>query len=313
MEWLFNGNIGEKPSPAYFTYVVAGLCILMYLVQWMMGAGPFDSDWALVRVARSLGGEVPIWGHLVRGFMHGGIIHLGMNMLVLLTSCASVERTWGTKLYAAVYLASVFGGGVCAAMLQPDATAVGASGGIFGIMGAICSFGFIRYFSMAKRLSVFDRRRVFRWVKGYGSLLMGNLYITAKLGRYGGISIGGHLGGLLAGLVLGFVALLLVPPRRDFSEKSENGETPDNPSGRGAAARDKVLSAARWCREKIVALWRSGVKGKAVCIGVVAVPAVWLLPRWLLIVLVLGAVAVLFFRSRRSEKTGNEEVPDKRP
>lgn len=309
VEWMFNGNAGEKLPTAWFSYAIAGLCTLMCLLQWMMGA--FDSDAKLVRVAHSFGADIPIWGHLVCSFMHGGFIHFVCNMIVLVTSCVSVERTWGTKVYASVYLASVLGAGIGAAMLEPYATSVGASGGIFGIMGAICSFGFIRYFRTRPQLTVFDRKRVFKWIKGYGSLLMGNIYFTAKLGRYGGISIGGHLGGLLSGLALGIVALLIVPPRRDFSAAAGNQAPQDNPSSGGGNAKDKLSAAARWCREKVVALWQSGVKGKALCIGAVTVLALLVLPRGLLVSIVIGAVAVMFVRSRRSSNADAGKGTDK--
>jgi membrane associated rhomboid family serine protease len=127
-----------------------------------------------------------------------------------------VEKIFGTRLYAVTYLASVLGGGVCAAAMHPGVTSVGASGGLFGVMGAIWVFGGIRFFAMKKHVSIIDRRRVYRWVKGYGALLLGNIYFTMKFAKIANISVGGHLGGLLAGAVFGLVALMVVPPRREF-------------------------------------------------------------------------------------------------
>ena len=216
VEWMFNGNLGEKPPISWVSLAIVGLCVLMYLIQWMMGA--FDSDEELVKVAKSLGGDVPVFGYLVCGFMHGGIIHLVANLLGLATFCISVEKVLGKRLFAAAYFASVLGGGLCAAAMHPDVMAVGASGGLFGIMGAICVFGGIRFWVMKKGLSSIDRHKVYRWMKGYGALLLGNLYFTFRFAKIANVSIGGHLGGLLAGAVLGIVALMFIPPRRELCE-----------------------------------------------------------------------------------------------
>lgn len=267
VEWMFNGNIGEKLPTARFSYAVACLCVLMYLIQWMMGA--FDSDWDFARTVRCLGGNLPTLGYLFCGFMHGGLIHLAANLIGIVTFGAAVERTFGSKLFAWVYLASVFGGGVSAAMSDPYAITVGASGGLFGIMGAICVFGVIRYLAMRKQLSFIDRKRVFRWVKGYGALLWGNIYCTAKFSKIANISVEAHGGGLLVGFVLGFVALILVPPRRE-QESMDNAK-----KGRWEAwaddAREKTIGIWSACKKKIAAIWKSGPKGKAICVGVAAV------------------------------------------
>ncbi len=266
VEWMFNGDVGEELPPARFSYSVAGLCVLMYLLQWMLGA--FASDAKFVKVVQSLGGNLPIWGPLVCGFMHGGFIHLVCNVVGLLTFCVSVERIFGTKLFAWAYLASVLGGGVCAAMGEPDATTVGASGGLFGIMGAMCVFGGIRYSLMKNRLSGFDRQKIGRWIKGYGALLWGNIYFTSRFRRLLSISVGGHMGGLLVGLAFGVVALMLVPPRRETTTDNKKME---KLVAWGAEAKKKAGGFWAACTEKIGSIWESGRKGKAICIGVVAV------------------------------------------
>ena len=214
VEWMFNGRVGEQLPVAKFSYAVAGLCMLLYVIQWLTGS--FDSDAKFNKVAESLGSGIPIWGYLVCGLMHGGIVHLVANILGLLTFCASVEKIFGIRLFAVTYLTSVVGGGVFANVIHPDVLTVGASGGIFGIMGAVFVFGGIRFSLIKGRLSGVDRHRVNRWVRGNGALLLGNLYFTFKFAKLASISVGGHLGGLLVGFVFGIVALLLVPSRREF-------------------------------------------------------------------------------------------------
>jgi membrane associated rhomboid family serine protease len=114
-------------------------------------------------------------------FLHYGLIHLGMNMLVLWMIGPPLEDYFGHWRYLLVYVVAGLAGSAGALIWSPNALVVGASGAIWGIMGAAL---------------VLEARKI--WV--FGGQAMGlvvfNLIITFAIP---GISIGGHIGGLIGG------------------------------------------------------------------------------------------------------------------
>jgi membrane associated rhomboid family serine protease len=129
---------------------------------------------------RTDGGEL---FRLVTGaFLHGGIIHLGLNMLVLFILGRILEPGIGGPRLAAIYFVSLLAGAFGALLLNPDQVTVGASGAIFGLMAAA--------FVIARR------RGMEALSNEIGMLVVLNLVITFTIPN---ISIGGHLGGLVGG------------------------------------------------------------------------------------------------------------------
>jgi membrane associated rhomboid family serine protease len=131
------------------------------------------------------------WWRLVTAmFLHYGLLHLGMNMLVLWFIGPPLEDYFGRWRYLLVYLVSGLAGSAGALIASPNALTVGASGAIWGIMGAAL---------------VLEARKI--WV--FGGQAMGlvvfNLIFTFVIGLSGGgISIGGHIGGLIGGGLCAF-------------------------------------------------------------------------------------------------------------
>ncbi len=80
------------------------------------------------------------WRLLTSVFVHGGWIHLAVNMWCLINIGPLVERLYGNLAYIAIYLAAGIGGAIASAAIRPDRISVGASGAIFGILGALLSF-----------------------------------------------------------------------------------------------------------------------------------------------------------------------------
>ncbi len=121
------------------------------------------------------------WRLITATFLHYGPLHLGMNMLVLWFIGPPLEDYFGHWRYLLVYVVSGLAGSAGALLWSPDSLTVGASGAIWGIMGAAL---------------VLEARRI--WV--FGGQAMGlvvfNLAITFLIP---GISIGGHIGGLVGG------------------------------------------------------------------------------------------------------------------
>lgn len=121
------------------------------------------------------------------GFVHFGIVHVGLNMFLLYMLGRMVEPMVGRTRFLLVYLASLLGGSALAVILQGDALAGGASGAIFGLIGLTA----VAYY----------RNGINPLSTSIGSLLVLNLVFTFMVP---GISIGGHLGGLVAGATCGW-------------------------------------------------------------------------------------------------------------
>jgi membrane associated rhomboid family serine protease len=177
----------------FITFTLIGLNVGIYLLQLLMGAGlSANTGWiyehgVLVSSAVDSSGQVvgvaegEWWRLLTATFLHYGILHLGMNMLVLWFIGPPLEEYFGHWRYLLVYVVSGLAGSAGALIWSPNALTVGASGAIWGIMGAAL---------------VLEGRRI--WV--FGGQAMGlvvfNLLITFLIP---GISIGGHIGGLVGG------------------------------------------------------------------------------------------------------------------
>lgn len=131
------------------------------------------------------------WFRLVTsGFLHYGLIHIGMNMYFLWLLGNEIEPNLGRIRFTLLYFAGLLGGSTGVLLLDSNSFTAGASGAVFGLLGAYA-------------VSVWQHGiNVFR--TQIGTLLLINLFLTFAISN---ISIGGHLGGLVAGGISGFVVL----------------------------------------------------------------------------------------------------------
>ena len=128
------------------------------------------------------------WRLITSAFLHGSLIHLGLNMLVLWIVGAPVEQAIGRGRFLAIYVVSGLAGSAGALLFSPNAITVGASGAIYGILGAA--------------LVLESQGSHVLGGQAFG-LIVFNLVLTFAIPN---ISIGGHLGGL-AGGALAMLAL----------------------------------------------------------------------------------------------------------
>jgi membrane associated rhomboid family serine protease len=121
-------------------------------------------------------------------FIHFGVLHIAFNMYALYLLGGALERYAGTLRFGIIYGISALTGSLGALILTPNGLTAGASGAIFGLMGAML---------------VLERQRGVALLGGsIGGLLVINLLITFGVS---GISIGGHIGGLAGGILSGVV------------------------------------------------------------------------------------------------------------
>ena len=161
------------------------------------GGGDVTIDFGLVGYGRVLSAfsidyvgiaEGEWWRMFTGGFLHAGFIHLAFNMFLLWMLGSQLERLLGPTSYLILYFGSLLSGALGVMLLDPLALTVGASGAVFGLMGATVVYQL--------------RRGVSPWSNGIGTLLIINLIFTFARPN---ISVGGHLGGLLGGLLIGWL------------------------------------------------------------------------------------------------------------
>src|SRR3954469_6177127 len=131
------------------------------------------------------------WRLITSGFLHAGPLHILFNMYLLWILGQMLEPTLGSPRFALLYVTSLLWGSFGALLVQPASFTVGASGAVFGLMGAA-----------AVELRA---RGINPFKTDIGMLILFNLGLSFLLA---GISIGGHIGGLiggaLAGMALGY-------------------------------------------------------------------------------------------------------------
>lgn len=163
------------------------------LLRWGADLGPL-----------SLGGQP--WRILTSNYVHIGMFHLAVNMWALWQLGRLAERIFGGWTYFLAYTASGIAGSLASLLWNPLVVSAGASGALFGIIGALIGALYLGKLPFPKpaRQSLLKN---LLWVAAI------NLFLGATIP---GIDNAGHVGGLLMGLGLG-AALgpqLLEPPER---------------------------------------------------------------------------------------------------
>ena len=138
------------------------------------------------------------WRLISSGFLHEQIFHLIMNLLALYWLGRMIEPALGHARFVAIYLVSLLTGSMGVMLLDPTSFTLGASGAVYGLLGAAIV--------MARN------RNIGLMQSGLLPILALNLGITFLIPN---ISIGGHLGGLAGGLLVTFVIEELSRRRRN--------------------------------------------------------------------------------------------------
>ncbi len=149
------------------------------------------------------------WRLLACVFLHGGLLHLLVNMWGLLMIGPLVERIHGHLAFGVIYLASGVGGAIASAATPPIRVSVGASGAIFGVLGGLLAF-LVRHHGAIPRTVLAHLVRNVAVIVGVMAVLGVLVANLAVLGAVvADIDQAAHLGGLVTGFVCG---LLLIGP-----------------------------------------------------------------------------------------------------
>lgn len=198
------GLTGLPPSVWMTRLLVAANCLVFALFAWK-GGGFLGADAGKLV---SWGANFPVLvqeGQVFRllsaTFLHGGIDHLLGNMIALYAFGRLLERLQGPGHFLLIYLLSGIAGSVVSMYSGMDRVAVGASGAIFGVVGALAPAlaGRHHLLSEGKRLLLFAGTLAFTVYAFWNGI------------QQDGIDNGAHAGGFFCGLLLG---TLPGPPAR---------------------------------------------------------------------------------------------------
>jgi membrane associated rhomboid family serine protease len=195
-------SLAVRPPIATYVLIALNAAALVYLVarggSFASGGGPVDEQFGLIAGFQSATGQLHgvgfgEWYRLFTGaFLHAGILHLGLNMFVLWIIGRQLEQILGPARYVALYIVALAAGAFAVMLADPSALTVGASGAIFGIMGAAAAYQRSRGINLMQ--------------SGLAGLIVLNLLFTFAVP---GISIAGHIGGLIGGLATGWLVFEL--------------------------------------------------------------------------------------------------------
>ena len=130
----FEQGMGYAP-PATLTLIVA----LGAIFGWQLSSGALTSEQSIIAAGalvreRVMQGEW--WRLLSATVLHGNLEHIVGNAVSLYILGMATEHAYGTRSMLGIYLASGLAGSVLSAAMSPGPS-VGASGAIFGLMGAV--------------------------------------------------------------------------------------------------------------------------------------------------------------------------------
>jgi membrane associated rhomboid family serine protease len=186
-------SVGSADQPV-LTYALIAINVVVALGVLASGAGTTGGGLGASKlvtdgwVSRPLIEQGEYWRLVTAGFLHDGLLHLAFNMFALYVLGTLLEPAVGRLRFGVIYFVSLLAGSFGALLLEPTSPTVGASGAIFGLMGAA--------------VVVMRNRGVNPMESGLGFWIGLNLLITFTVPN---ISIGGHIGGLIAGALVAFV------------------------------------------------------------------------------------------------------------
>jgi rhomboid protease GluP len=195
--------LGVIPIPSTATSVLIAVNLAVYGLSWYLtqtapdadlgsglGAGEIRAD-VLARLGANFGpwtfaGQ---WWRLVTAmFLHGGLLHIALNLWCLFDLGPTVESLFSTRKFIVLYLVTGVSGFILSAFWRP-VLSVGASGAVLGLIGILIGVSFHHGL-----LGRDYRGQLWRWV----------IYIFI-FGLFFRVDNAAHLGGLATGVLLGYL------------------------------------------------------------------------------------------------------------
>ncbi len=207
---------------AWVTRLLVALNILIFIVELRQGPhieafmyrfGVVSAQWT----ASALSHWPQLFLVLITSqFLHGGVLHLGFNMLYLWIFADNVEDRLGPVRFLCLYVGSGMIAAITQLILSPHSKIpmVGASGAIAGILGA-----YLLLFPAARIVTLIPLGLFFEQVELPAFLFLGiwfllqwlqGLTTIGQVADVGGVAVWAHVGGFVSGML----GITLLRPRR---------------------------------------------------------------------------------------------------
>lgn len=179
----------EAPHSApIFSYTILAINVVVFLLDLLL-RGQLTNLGAKDNLAIIQG---QLWRLITPVFLHANYLHLGVNSYSLFIVGPQVERSFGHWRFLAIYLLSGLAGSIASFALSPYPS-IGASGALFGLIGALIPLLYLN-----RKVFANTRRSI------------NNIIMVIALNLVFGFSVGGidnwaHIGGLGGGLVLAWL------------------------------------------------------------------------------------------------------------
>ena len=196
------------PPKVRVVTVLLALNVLMYAVTVVLSGSLDPSIDALYVLGAKENNAIDAgqwWRLLTPMVLHGSVLHLLFNSWALYALGPAVEAAFGAWRFLAIYLLAGLAGSMASYLFNPDALSVGASGAIFGLLGALAA----RIYAARNVIGRDATKMQFGQI---GSMIAINLFFGFIPGS--NIDNSAHIGGLVVGALVGFV---LAPRGRSSS------------------------------------------------------------------------------------------------
>jgi membrane associated rhomboid family serine protease len=169
-------------STPYVTFTLIAINVAAFGLELLVGVNQMANSWGMWPTGVALGDEY--YRLFTATFLHENVLHIGFNMLVLWMLGPQLEQVLGHVRFTTLYLVAGLGGSVASFWFSaPNIVGIGASGAIFGLMGAYVVVG------KALRADI--------------SQVVGLIALNVVIGFVGGnIDWRAHLGGLVTGAIV---------------------------------------------------------------------------------------------------------------
>lgn len=190
------------------TYSLIFICILVFILMYVLGNGSTDSYTLLVFGANvdTLTKNGDYYRLFTSMFLHIGILHLLCNMYSLYIIGKEVENVFGKVKYLIIYLLSGIAGSILSLAFNHNTICAGASGAIFGLLGALLYFGYYYRTYLGATLT-----------RSIIPVIVLNLIIGFTSS---GIDNAAHIGGLVGGIL---IAMAVGVPDKSNNNNKING------------------------------------------------------------------------------------------
>jgi len=177
------------------TTLLIAVNVVVFILQMIPGLGV--TEWGVNYGPLTLSGEY--WRLFTPAFLHGGIFHIAVNMWCLWSLGRLSERLFGKWQTLAIYMVTGVGGALLSIASNPNHAELGASGAVFGIVGAVMAG--VKYGDL--NISVGEKRAIFSSAVSFAVLNFVLGFSAIGNSVFGRVDNMCHLGGFVTGLLVG--------------------------------------------------------------------------------------------------------------